>query len=516
MIRKQEESFSRRSDTRSKHRGPAAEKVRFWKSTGLLMSRRYLRMRDWKLFIGGDWADGSGTRKLESPYNSETIAEVHTADESVMGSAIESTAAAFEKTRGLSSKERADILSFVSSRISERSDELSKTLAMESGKPISEAKTEIARSVFTFQYAAEEAKRIWGDLIPLDLIETSRKRWGISRRFPIGPVAGISPFNFPMNLVAHKVAPAIASGNPILIKPSSQTPLTALSLAEIVSESGAPAGTLNVVPCSPDVAERLATDDRFKMLSFTGSPVIGWRLKELASSKKVVLELGGNACAIVHDDADVELAVTRCLTGAFANAGQICISIQRILVQRDAFEDFIDVFVPRAKKLTLGDPLDPNTRVGPMINEKEAARAEQWLSEAVQGGAQVLCGGKRDGTLFEPTVLTDVDPAMKISCKEVFAPIVTVAPYDSFETALDIANDSEYGLQAGVFTQDIGRMWKAFETLEVGGVIGNDIPTYRVDHMPYGGVKQSGFGREGLRYAIEEMTEIKLLALNLN
>ena len=472
-------------------------------------------MKDWKLFVGGRRVEGSDKRELTSPYDAQAIAEVHTADEALMEDAIASTAAAFKKTRALSSGERAEILGSISAGIGNRSEELAETLAKESGKPISEAKVEIARSVFTFRYAAEEAKRIWGDLIPLDLIESSKGRWGISRRFPIGPVAGISPFNFPMNLVAHKVAPAIASGNPVLIKPSSQTPLTALNLAEIVAQSGAPEGTLNVVPCRPAVAEKLATDSRFKMLSFTGSPDIGWRLKELASNKKVVLELGGNACAIVHDDADIGFAVKRCLVGAFANAGQICISVQRILIQRDAYEDFIDVFVPATKQLALGDPLDPNTKVGPMIDEREAERAEKWLAEAVEGGASVLCGGRRNGTLFEPTVVADVDPSMKISCREVFAPIVTVAPYNEFDEALEMANDSDYGLQAGVFTLDVKRLWRAFETLEVGGIIGNDIPTYRIDHMPYGGVKQSGFGREGIRYAIEEMTEIRLLALNL-
>ncbi|HXI09805.1 MAG TPA: aldehyde dehydrogenase family protein, partial [Thermodesulfobacteriota bacterium] len=330
---------------------------------------------------------------------------------------------------------------------------------------------------------------------------------------PVGVVLGISPFNFPLNLVAHKVAPAMASGNPIILKPAQKTPISALLLAEIVTEAGWPAGGVNVVVTTNEMAEKLFSDERVKKLTFTGSAKVGWMLKNRAGAKKVTLELGGNAGAVVHEDSDIEFAAKRCTVGAFAYAGQVCISVQRIYVHRPVFERFKGLFLENCSKLRVGDPLDESTDIGPMIEEAAAVRTEEWVKEAVAGGAKVLAGGTRNGAFFPPTVLTGTRPSMKVCGEEVFAPVVSLESYESYEEAIEMVNSGLYGLQAGVFTRDIGRIFYAFETLDVGGVVVNDVPTYRVDNMPYGGVKLSGFGREGVRYAIEEMTELKLLAL---
>jgi acyl-CoA reductase-like NAD-dependent aldehyde dehydrogenase len=335
------------------------------------------------------------------------------------------------------------------------------------------------------------------------------------RRFPLGPVLAITPFNFPLNLVAHKLAPAMTAGCSVVLKPASKTPLSALALAGLIQEAGWPAGALNVLPLSNQDAEPLVRDDRLKLLSFTGSGAVGWRLKSQAGKKRVGLELGGNAGCIVHRDADLKYAAERCGVGGFSYAGQSCISVQRILVEQSVLPAFLDLFVPMVQKLKLGDPLEEATDVGPMVQESEAVRAESWVKEAVAGGARLLCGGARRGALLEPAVLTRTTPAMKVNCEEIFAPVVTVEPYDDFDAALIRVNDSPYGLQAGVFTNDARLIFRAYEELEVGGVIIGDVPTFRIDHMPYGGVKDSGNAREGLKYAIEEMTERKLLVMNL-
>lgn len=335
------------------------------------------------------------------------------------------------------------------------------------------------------------------------------------RRFPLGPVAGITPFNFPLNLVAHKVAPAIASGCPIIIKPAPQTPLTALLLAEAVEQAGLPDGAFNVLPLSNEDAGLLVSDDRIKLISFTGSAPVGWEIKRRAGKKKVVLELGGNAGVIVHSDADIAWAAERCVTGGFSYAGQTCISVQRILIERSVFKKFSDLLLAAVSKLKTGDPLDETSDLGPLIRESDAIRASEWVQEAVQDGATLLYGGKRHGPILEPTVITGTRPDMKVNCQEIFAPVVTLEPYDDFALALRQINESPYGLQAGVFTRDSNRIFQAYEELEVGGVIAGDVPSFRIDHMPYGGVKDSGLGREGLRYAIEDMTEPKLLVMNL-
>jgi len=365
----------------------------------------------------------------------------------------------------------------------------------------------------TFNTAAEEAKRMGGETIPLDWAGGSKGRLGITRRFPIGPIAGISPFNFSLNLAAHKVAPAIASGNPIVLKPPSQAPLTMLEVARLAEEAGLPKGALSVLPMGRAVGDRLVTDERFALLSFTGSPAVGWDMKARAGKKKVILELGGNAGAIVDSGCDLDHAVERLAVGSFAYSGQVCISVQRIYVVRDIFDEFSRRFLERVRRIKVGDPLDPATDIGPMIDEAAARKAEEWVREAVSMGARVLAGGVRKGSVIEPTVLADADPQSKVCRLEAFSPLVNLFAVSSFEEAVAQVNASAYGLQAAVFTRDLLHTVHAFQNLDVGAVIINDSPAYRIDHMPYGGVKESGFGREGLRYAIEEMTELKLLVI---
>jgi glyceraldehyde-3-phosphate dehydrogenase (NADP+) len=351
--------------------------------------------------------------------------------------------------------------------------------------------------------------------LPLDWQASTADRAGIVRRFPLGPILAITPFNFPLNLVAHKVAPAIAAGCSIVLKPAPQTPLTSLLLAEVIAGTGFPPGGFNVLPLGNADAERLVSDDALKMLSFTGSVPVGWALKQKSGKKKVTLELGGNAAVIVHSDANVEDAADRCVAGGFAYAGQSCISVQRIYVQKSVRDRFLSRLLEGVSKLQTGDPLDESTDVGPMISEAAARRAETWVSEAVAAGAQLHTGGKRDGAVLGPTVLTDTKPNMKVSCQEVFAPVVSVDSYESFDDAIRMVNDSAFGLQAGVFTSNVKLLFQAFDQLEVGGVIADDMSSFRIDHMPYGGVKDSGAGREGLRYAIEEMTEPRILVMRL-
>ena len=429
--------------------------------------------------------------------------------------AIQAAVAAFEITKKLGSYQRKEVLQKISTRLENRREEFARSIALEAGKPIKTARAEVDRAIFTFSVAAEEATRIGGEYLPLDWQEFTAGRWGIEKRFPLGPIAAITPFNFPLNLVAHKVAPAIAAGCTMVLKPAPQTPLTALMLAEVVEEAGWPAGALNVLPMSNEEAALIVSDDRLKMLSFTGSAAVGWQLKAKSGKKRVVLELGGNAGVIIHSDADVDYAIERCVTAGYSYAGQSCIAVQRILVHRPIYERFLESFVTRVKKLKTGDPLDESTDVGPLIREQDAIRAITWIERAVQSGAKLLIGGSRKGPVVEPTVLTKTTPTMDVNCEEVFAPVKTVEPYDDFSAAIRQINDSRYGLQAGVFTNDVRLLFQAYNELEVGGVVAGDVPTFRIDHMPYGGVKDSGLGREGLRYAIEEMTEPKLLVMNL-
>jgi glyceraldehyde-3-phosphate dehydrogenase (NADP+) len=452
---------------------------------------------------------------VHDPFTGKVLAEVSQGSEADAEDAIESTAAATQPMGALPSHARFHLLQRIAGALYDRREEFARIMTGEAGKPITDARREVARAVQTFTIAAEEAKRIPGEVIPLDWTPGMDSHLGILRRVPIGPVLGITPFNFPLNLVAHKVAPALAAGNPILIKPAPQTPLTALLLAEVGLEAGVPPGGLNVLPCDNRVAERLVVDPRFKLLSFTGSAAVGWMLKAKCGKKKVVLELGGNAGVIVEQDADLDFAAQRCASGGFGYAGQTCISVQRIFVHHSVVDLFTTKLLLQVARLKGGDPNDEATIVGPLIDQHAAHRVEEWIGEAVAQGARVLLGGKRMGSVVEATVLTNVTPTMKVSCREVFGPVVTVTPYRQFDEALEAMNRSEYGLQAGVFTQDVNKVFYAFRHLEVGAVLVNEIPTFRAEHMPYGGVKDSGLGREGLRISIEEMTEPRFLVLNI-
>ena len=465
--------------------------------------------------LDGKWTEAGEPVEIRSPYDGSVVGRVFQGTREHAESAIAAAVKAFGTTRRLPAFERQRVLRRVAEAIAARKEEFAHTIAQEAGKPIKAARSEVERSIFTFTVAAEESTRIYGDYLPLDWLESTAGRWGIVRRFPLGPVAGITPFNFPLNLVAHKVAPAIASGCTIVLKPAPQTPLTALLLAEVIQQAGWPDGALNVLPLSNEDASLLVTDDRVKMISFTGSASVGWDIKRRAGKKKVILELGGNAGVIVHSDADLNYAADRCASGGFTYAGQTCISVQRILVERSVFGKFSELLLERVKKLITGDPLDESTDLGPMIRESDAVRVVDWVQEAVRGGAKILCGGHRDGSLVEPTVLTGTRPEMKVNCQEIFGPVVTLDAYENFDDALRQINNSPYGLQAGIFVRDSTLLFKAYEELEVGALVAGDVPTFRIDQMPYGGVKDSGLGREGLRYAIEEMTEPKLLVMNL-
>ena len=465
--------------------------------------------------VDGRWIEDGNLVEVRAPYDGAVIGRVFQGTRQHAEAAIAAAVKAFGTTRRLPAFERQRVLRRVAQGITERKQEFAHTLAQEAGKPIKAARTEVERAIFTFTVAAEESTRIYGEYLPLDRQEFTAGRWGIVRRFPLGPVAGITPFNFPLNLVAHKVAPAIASGCSMVLKPAPQTPLSALLLAETIQQAGWPDGALNVLPLSNEDAGVLVTDERLKMISFTGSAAVGWEIKKRAGKKKVILELGGNAGVIVHSDADLAYAAERCVAGGFVYAGQTCISVQRILVEHSVYGKFTELLLAGVKKLKTGDPLDDTTDLGSLIRESDAARASDWIQEAVRGGARLLCGGRRNGALLEPAVLTGTKPDMKVNCQEIFAPVVTVEPYDDFNAAVRQINNSPYGLQAGIFTRDAKLLFHAYEELEVGGVIAGDVPAFRIDHMPYGGIKDSGLGREGLRYAIEEMTEPKLLVMNL-
>jgi acyl-CoA reductase-like NAD-dependent aldehyde dehydrogenase len=468
----------------------------------------------WEILIGGRWVETKDTVIITNPFNGETVAEVCLAGAEEADKAIETAHNARDIMAKLPSYKKAEVLRGVSETIRKRKEELAAVITRECGKPIKESHTEVDRASLTFSIASEEAQRIGGEVIPLDRNSFSEGRWGITRRFPAGPVFGITPFNFPLNLVAHKVAPAIASGNPVIIKPSSRTPVSALLLGEIVVDSGLPPEGISVIPCGTENAERALLDPRIRVLSFTGSATVGWSLKQKAPDKKVLLELGGNAGVIIDKTADLEYAARRCVTGAFSYAGQVCISVQRIYVQEEAYSEFLDLFLKGVSTLRAGDPLSPDTDIAPMIDEDNIKRVEAWVGEATGKGAKILTGGQRKGNFYQPTVLADTTPEMKVSCMEVFAPVVTVVKIKNFDEGIRAVNETVYGLQAGVFTQDMRNAFRAFENIEAGGVIINDVPAYRADHMPYGGIKRSGFGREGVKYAVEEMTELRLMVLN--
>jgi len=465
--------------------------------------------------LDGKWMEEGDPVEIRAPYDGTVVGRVFQGRREHADAAIAAAVKAFGTTRRLPAFERQRVLRRVAESMSQRKEEFAHTLALEAGKPIKAARSEVERTIFTFTVAAEESTRIYGEYLPLDWQEFTVGRWGLVRRFPLGAVAGITPFNFPLNLVAHKVAPAIACGCTMVLKPAPQTPMSALLLAETIQQAGWPDGALNILPLSNEDAGLLITDERLKLISFTGSDAVGWEIKRRAGKKKVALELGGNAGVIVHSDADLAYAAERCVAGGFAYAGQSCISVQRILVERSVCGKFTDLLVAGVQQLKTGDPMLESTDVGPLIRENDAIRASDWVQEAVRGGARLLCGGQRKGSILEPTVLTGTRSEMKVSCQEIFAPVVSVEPYDDFYDALKQVNSSAYGLQTGIFTRDAKLLFNAYEELEVGAVVAGDVPTFRIDHMPYGGIKDSGLGREGLRYAIEEMTEPKLLVMNL-
>lgn len=467
------------------------------------------------MLLAGSWTESASPLDVVNPYDGSVVATTFLAGEAERERATEAAVAAAPAMRGLAAYERAAILARAGEELGRRREEIGRTIAGEVGKPIRDALAEADRGVQTFQAAAGEARRIAGEEVPIDLAPHGKGRIAFTRRFPIGPVAAISPFNFPFNLAAHKLAPAVASGNPVVLKPASKTPLSALILAEALDRAGLPKGALSVLPMSREVGDRMVTDDRFRLLTFTGSSTVGWGMKARAGRKRVLLELGGNAGVIVDETADLEQAAVRVAAGGFALAGQSCISVQRVYVHRRLYERFASLLVDTVEALKVGDPLDPATDVGPMIDVGEAERIDGWVLEAVRGGARVLTGGKRlGGALYAPTVLADVAAEAKVCAEEVFAPVVGLFPFDDFDRAIEEVNRSPYGLQAGVFTNDLSHTLAAFDRLEVGGVMLNDVSSWRMDAMPYGGVKHSGLGREGPRYAIEEMTETKIVVFN--
>ncbi len=467
-------------------------------------------------YLGGEWrhaSDHQRTLEILNPYDGALVGTVGLAAEADLQLAVERAASGFERVRSLQSFERYEILSSVSSQLRDRKEEIAALITAEVGKPMSAARVEVERSITTFQYAAEEARRFGGEVVPLDLTRAGQDKFGLVRRFPLGIILAISPFNFPLNLVAHKVAPAIASGNAVILKPSPQGTLTSLKLAEIIESSGLPKEAFSVIPCENKLAETLVTDPRIAMLSFTGSPAVGWTLKSKAGRKKVLLELGGNAGVIVDQSADLAQAVAKNLAGSFVYSGQVCIKVQRIYVHRSIFDEYCREFVKGAKALVQGDPRREDVFVGPVINSEARQRILEWIDEAKSLGATILCGGGCTGNIVEPTVLTDVPRQARVFCSEVFGPVVTLHEFDSIDEAVAGVNDSEFGLQAGIFSNNYSNILFAYQHLDVGAVIVNDNPTFRVDNMPYGGIKRSGFGREGIRYAMEEMTEPKMLAL---
>jgi len=466
------------------------------------------------ILLAGRWVDSPDVLTVSNPADPGTPAgSTYHATPEQYETAVSAAVSAFEQTRHLPAYERGAILRSISAGIKARREELGRLIALEAGKPIRDALAEVDRATLTFRLGAEEAERLVGEVIPLDLMASSRARLWITRRFPIGPVAAISPFNFPLNLAAHKLAPAIAAGCSIVLKPPSKDPLTMLTVGEIIAEAGLPEGAVSILPMSRELGDRLVADERFKLLTFTGSPSVGWRMKERAGHKKVVLELGGNAGVIIDKSADLDWAVKRCLVGGFGYAGQVCVAVQRMFIHEAIWDKFMARFVAGAANLKLGDPLDPQTDLGPMVDLTAAGRTQRWVDEAVALGGTLHLGGQADGTFFPPTILTDVPVSAAVCSNEAFAPLVVAFPFSDFDDAIRQVNNSSFGLQTGVFTNDLTNSWAAFNELEVGGVIVNDVPTYRIDHMPYGGVKDSGLGREGLRWAIEDMTEIRIMVI---
>jgi acyl-CoA reductase-like NAD-dependent aldehyde dehydrogenase len=472
-------------------------------------------MSDTKAYlVAGEWKTGDESFEVKSPYDGRLVASVATPTEADVEGAIAGAHQVFDETRRLPVHVRAEALMHISRRLAERTDEVAELIAREGGKPLKWAKVEASRATSTFRWAAEECRRFSGELMRLDTEAALGARLGIVRYFPLGPVLGIAPFNFPVNLVAHKMAPALAVGAPIVIKPATKTPLGALLLGELFLETDLPKQMCSVLPIEGSRASKLATDERFAKITFTGSSAVGWELRKANPKAAVTLELGGNSGVIVHSDADLDTAANRIAFGGYYQAGQSCISVQRVLVEQSVAEAFNRKLVAEVEKLKTGDPMNPETDVGPLINHDALERVAAWVDEAVQAGAEVLCGAKREDPLYMPTVLARTDPSMKVRCEEIFGPVITVGTYTDFGTAIEEVNNSRYGLQAGIFTSNMDLLLTAHRDIRVGGLIANDVSAFRADQMPYGGTKDSGTGREGLRYAMGEMTEPRILVLS--
>jgi acyl-CoA reductase-like NAD-dependent aldehyde dehydrogenase len=469
--------------------------------------------KSYPYYLGGEAVAANQDLPVLDKYSGEVATRVASADAATLDRAIGLAAEAAAPMARLAAYERQAVLQHCVRRFQERAEELAMSLCVEAGKPLKDARGEVGRLVDTFRIAAEEAVRLYGEVIPLDIAPRARNYTGMWKRVPIGPVGLITPFNFPLNLAAHKIAPALAVGCPFVLKPASSTPVGALLIGEILAQTDLPRGAFSILPCSGATATALATDPRLNLLSFTGSPEVGWNLKARAGRKRVLLELGGNAAVIVDADADVDDAVQRIVFGAFYQSGQSCISVQRILAHEHIYTALRDKLVAATRQLVMGDPKDERTFIGPLITEDDAVRLEQWIQAAAARGARVLCGGRRQGAFLEATLLEDVPKDEPLCAHEAFGPVAVLSRFTDFDAALAEVNASDYGLQAGVFTRDLYKMQKAWDRLEVGGVVIGDVPSWRVDNMPYGGVKASGLGREGVRYAMEEMTEIRLLVI---
>lgn len=467
-----------------------------------------------RFLIAGEWRDGSDSFEVKSPYDGAVIATVSSPSDSDVEDAVSAAASVFPETRKLPVHVRSESLAHISRRLQERGDEVAETIAREGGKPIKWARVEAARAVSTFRWASEECRRSGGELMRLDTEASLGSRAALVRRFPLGPVLAIAPFNFPVNLVAHKMAPALAVGAPIVIKPATKTPLGALLLGELFLETDLPEEMLSVIPIGGSQAGELAKDERFKKISFTGSSQVGWDLKAADPRKAVTLELGGNAGVIVHSDGDLDKAADRIAFGGYYQAGQSCISVQRVFVHAEVAGVFEQKLVDAVSALKTGDPMDETTDVGPLIDNGALDKVSSLVDEAVQNGAEILVGGKREDPFYTPTILKRTRREMKVRQEEIFGPVTTLETYEDFDDAIALANETDYGLQAGLFTKDIDRIFRAHRDLEVGGVIVNDVSAFRADQMPYGGTKDSGVGREGLRWAMAEMTEEKVLVLS--
>lgn len=473
-------------------------------------------MIEYKLYIAGEFVQTKNKLQVRNPFDNSVVGETYLAGNEELEIAIQKASEVKDQMRDLPSYKKYEILMQIADEISILKNDLALILCKEAGKPLKYALGEIDRAIQVFTIAAEESKRLPKEYFSIDWTPAGEGKEGFVKYFPIGLIAGIAPFNFPLNLAVHKIAPAIASGNPIIIKPARSTPLSVLALAKIIDKTDLPKGAFSVLPMDREAGNQLVTDERIQMLSFTGSPAVGWKMKTNAGRKKVALELGGNAGVIVSNNSDIELAVKKCLIGGFAYSGQVCIHVQRIYVHENIFDEFVGKFIEGTKMLKFGNPEELSTDISVMIDEENALRVEEWVNEAVVNGAVILNGGKRKGTYFEPTILTNTNNEMKVCSLEIFGPVVSIEKYNNFNEAIKKINNSEYGLQAGVFTNLINEMNQSFNELEVGGVILNDVPTFRVDHMPYGGIKNSGFGREGVKYSIFEMLEPKLMVKNIN